>query len=234
MTEEPKPSLPSFQESFQELMSPDPRISVRQTLPPGSLKPLGRPGQNGLPASNVGRYTIPPPNNIDFLQAPTSAAAGSPENSQNLPSIAQALASLDSGATLTHFTVPTPIPQFSRGQSTLSTMLTGSTPCSHPSSINSKDLSVTSPLPQSPYVMQPSSLAPDTSNMTAYSEASLRGVTVGGGPTRSYSLPTELRAAEDRSEGLNSGTNMHKCPYPGCTAGAFPTQYLLKYVLPTP
>ncbi|KAI7970181.1 hypothetical protein EIK77_008408 [Talaromyces pinophilus] len=248
MPEESKPSLPSFQESFQGLVSQDPILAdspfpVRQTSPPQSLKPLGRPRQDSLATSNVGRYIIHPSNNIDFsvLQAPTPSAAGSPENSQSLPSIGQALASLDSGPVSTPFAAPTPTPQLSRGPSTLSTISTGPTPessfapsqmptpYSHPSPMSLKDLSATSPLSQPQYAMQPPSLTPDTSNMTAYSEASLRGSTVGRSPTHSYPTPTELRAAEDHPDGLIPGTNMYKCPYPGCTAGAFQTQYLLKY-----
>lgn len=244
MTEGRKPSLPSFQESFHEVVSQDPIFPVRQTSPPRALQPLGRPRQDSLAASNVGRYTIPPPSNIDFpaLQAPTPSAAGSPENSQSLPSIGQALANLDSGAASTPFAAPTPTPQFSRGPSSLSTMSTGPTPessyapsqmptpYSHPSPMSLKDLSATSPISQPQYAMQPPSLTPDTSNMTAYSEASFRGPPVGRSPTHSYPTPTELRAAEEQPDGLMSGPNMYKCPYPGCTAGAFQTQYLLKYV----
>ncbi|RAO69423.1 uncharacterized protein BHQ10_005435 [Talaromyces amestolkiae] len=246
MTEEPKPSLPSFQESFQGLVSQDPILAespfpVRQTSPPRPLQRMGRPRQDSLAASNVGRYTIPPPNNLDFpaLQAPTPSAAGSPENSQSLPSIGQALASLDGGATPTPFGAPTPTPQLSRGPSTLSTISTGptpessyapsqmTTPYSHPSPMSLKDLSATSPLSQPQYAMQPPSLTHDTSNMTAYSEVSLRGAPVGRSPTHSYPTPTELRAAvEEHPDGI-AGPNIYKCPYPGCTAGAFQTQYLL-------
>lgn len=248
MTEEPKPSLPSFQESFQGLVSQDPILAespfpVRQTSPPRSLKPLGRPRQDSLAASNVGRYTIHPLNNIDFpaLQAPTPSAAGSPDSSQNLPSIGQALASLDSGPVSTPFAAPTPTPQLSRGPSTLSTISTGPTPessyapsqmptpYSHPSPMSLKDPSATSPLSQPQYAMQIPSLTHDTSTMTVYSEASLRGASVGRSPTHSYPTPTELRAAgEEHPDGMIPGTNMYKCPYPGCTAGAFQTQYLLK------
>lgn len=120
MTEEPKPSLPSFQESFQGLVSQDPILAespfpVRQTSPPRSVKPLGRPRQDSLATSNAGRYIIPPSNTLDFpgLQASTPSAAGSPDNSQSLPSIGQALASLDSGPVSTPFAALTPTPQLS-------------------------------------------------------------------------------------------------------------------------
>jgi hypothetical protein len=246
MTEEPKrnnTSLPSFQELVsQDPILADPIFAARQTSPPRSLKPLGRPRQDSLATSNVGKYTIPPPNHLDFpaLQAPTPSAAGSPDNSQSLPSIGQALASLDSSSASAPFAAPTPTPQLSRGPSTLSTISTGPTPessfapsqmptpYSHASPMSLKDLSATSPLSQPQYAMQPPSLTPDTSNMTAYSEASLRGAPIGRSPPHSYPTPTELRAGEEHPDGLISGPSMYKCPYPGCNAGAFQTQYLLK------
>ncbi|QGA20858.1 hypothetical protein EYB26_008568 [Talaromyces marneffei] len=245
MTEEPKrnhTSLPSIHQLVsQDPILAEPPFAVRQTSPPRSLQPLGRPRQDSLATSNVGKYTIPPPNNLDFpaLQAPTPSAASSPEHSQSLPSIGQALASLDSGAASTPF-APTPTPQLSRGPSTLSTISTGPTletsfapsqmptPYSHPSPMSLKDLSATSPLSQPQYAMHPPSLTPDTSNMTAYSEASLRGAPVGRSPTHGYPTPTEVRAAgEEHPDVLISGPSMYKCSYPGCTAGAFQTQYLL-------
>lgn len=236
-------SLPSFQESFQPLVSKDPILAdapfpLRQTSPPRSLQPLGRPRQDSLAASNVGRFTIPAPNNIEFpaMQVPTPSSAGSPENSQSLPSINQALANLESESVLTPFAAATPTPQLSRGPSTLSTMSSGLTSessfapsqfHSSQSSWNLKDLSATSPLSQPQYVMQPPSLTPDTSNMTPFSQAPSRGTPVGNSPNHSYPTPTEPGAGEEHLDGMVPGNNTYKCSYPGCTAGAFQTQYLL-------
>lgn len=236
-------SLPSF----KELVSQE-SVYTPQQAPPPQPPTLRRPRQDSLATSSVGKYTIAPPNHQEMLpalQAPTPAGIGSPENTQSLPSIHSAvLANLESVPS-TPFAMTTPTPQLSRGPSTQNELSTSQlstgpdpsfapvqmpTPYSHLSPMSLKEMPTTSPPSQSQYSMQPPILTPDTSNMTSYSEASLRGAPIGKSPANNYPTPTELRSAlEERPDSLLNGPNIYKCPYPGCTAGAFQTQYLLKY-----
>ncbi|OKL59629.1 hypothetical protein UA08_05072 [Talaromyces atroroseus] len=231
-------SLPSIKELV-------PQEAIFSTKPPPlqtSLEPLRRPRQDSLADSSVGKYTISSSNKYEILpalQAPTPSAVGSPDNTQSLPSIRSAVfAELESNPS-TPFHMLTP--QLTRGTSTQSELSISRvstapasdsfqipTPFSHPSPMSLKEMATTSPVSQSQYMMQPPSLTPDTSNMTSYSESSLRQTSIGQSPANNYPTPTEPRLVMDeRSDTLVSGTNLFKCPYPGCTAAAFQTQYLL-------
>jgi hypothetical protein len=233
--------------SIKELVSFSPKPPPLQT---SSLEPLRRPRQDSLADSSVGKFTISPSNQYEILpalHAPTPSTAGSPDNTQSLPSMAEILS-----VPSTPFHMPTPTPQLTRGASTQSelsvsrvstapasessfTTVQIPTPYSHPSPMSLKEIATTSPVSQSQYTMPPPSLTPDTSNMTSYSESSLRPASIGKSPANNYPTPTELRSLfEERPDALISGASLFKCPYPGCTAAAFQTQYLLKYIPPLP
>ncbi|KAH8700644.1 hypothetical protein BGW36DRAFT_291250 [Talaromyces proteolyticus] len=198
--------------------------------------------QDSLAASRVGKYAISPSSMpaqeiLPALQSPPHSAAGSPENSQILPSMNTVLRDLSSVAP-SPFSVSAaspPIMPASVRQRQMSgplppPSLTPSqmpTPYSHSSPTSMKDMTGVSPAPHSQYAYRPPGLKSEMSNMSFLSESTPMAAPAGKSPINSYPTPTETKPTEEGSEVAVAGGNVYKCQYPGCTAAAFQTQYLL-------
>lgn len=199
------------------------------------VKPLSPPREQPLSSRERPResHFHPPP--LPKIQSQPHSAAASPENKQNLPSIQTALAGLNhqlkspypvsaSSPVSSHsvgdgrnrqpsITLPPPPPP-----SQMSTQLP--TPI-YPSPISATDPSGTSPISQQPLHTRSMSDKPDPQSPPKLSPSS---------PQANYPTPIEppIRSADERP-GASPEGNVYKCPFPGCTARAFQTQYLLKY-----
>ena len=192
------------------------------------------PRKQSLP-SHGNHYPPPPPPMIQ--SPPHSSTASPPENKRSLPPLQTALAGLN-------HQLKSPFPV--SGSSSVSSHSVGDgrkrqpsitlppppvpsqapTPISyHSSPISGPDASGPSPVSQQPIHARSAIDKPDPQSPPKMSPSS---------PLTNYPTPIEptIRSADERPGAAPQG-NIYKCPFPGCTARAFQTQYLLKYACKT-
>jgi hypothetical protein len=236
--------LPSIYQ-ITEHQSPKSGLPHHSFLGPTTERAL----QDTLATSPLAKFAISPSDRpeqmLPALQSPPqSAAGGSPENTQSLPSIHSALGELpdaprrDSTGRISVIppplssisSPPLPRPVLSRERQLSAPFPTPTqmpTPFSHVSPMSTKDMTAPSPASQSSY-WRP--VKPDLVNMTSPYDASPHRSQSIKSPGASYPTPADTRpAGEERPAGASppSGAT-YKCNHPGCTAPPFQTQYLLK------
>ncbi|KAL1970492.1 hypothetical protein VTN77DRAFT_4136 [Rasamsonia byssochlamydoides] len=244
------PLLPSIDQLTTENRSPRPSHRQQPSLGPTTEKA----SEDTLATSPLGKFAISPSDRspqelLPALQSPPqSAAGGSPENTQSLPSLQSALGELteaprrNSSGRINGIppfpsisaASPPPLPRTVLGRER---QLSGPcpppptqmpSPYSHVSPMSSKDLAGLSPASQSSY-WRPQGLKPDLAHMTSPYDASPRGPQSIKSPAAGYPTPTDLRPDERPALSGPSPPSgpMYKCMHPGCTAPPFQTQYLL-------
>ncbi|RJE17751.1 hypothetical protein PHISCL_09912 [Aspergillus sclerotialis] len=196
---------------------------------------------------NLKQFKISSEERLPALQpTPQTAAASSPENRQNLPSIHSAIGELpgvppkeppgmmNSASPYAFPPASGPSPPLARNDLAREPHLLGQfpppqiplSPYSHLSPASSKDMSnKSSPASQQSY-WRP--LKSDIHYVTSSYEASPQAAK---SPAVNYPTPTDQPGSErtsfSSSSQPNGATGIYKCSYPECTAPPFQTQYLL-------
>lgn len=231
-------SLPSIQESL---------YGKRETLPLPSKLSLGpRSPDDSLATSPLGKFAIspsqrPPQEQLPALQSPPqSAGAGSPENSQSLPSIFSALGDLThpspaNGLTPSPYTPFSPMTTSSSQSGRNNDQLPPITTLRPP---NTQDLAT--PASRSSHWSPTKPRPPDKEFAGSPYDISRKSPPAKDPAANAYPTPMEYKSAgagESDQTGLTPGNHSspgsttggtYKCTHPGCTAAPFQTQYLLK------
>lgn len=225
--------------------------NAAETKPTSPTRRLKSPGVSTSPddISHLKHFTIPASERLPALQSPPqSAAANSPENRQNLPSIQSAIGELpgvqpkdpsgrvNSASPYAFPPISASSPSAPRNDLAREPHLLGQfpppqiplSPYSHLSPASSKDMSNMSSPASQQSCWRP--LKSDIHYVTSSYEVSPHSTK---SPAINYPTPTDPPTSDRTSFSSNSqpngavSTGIFKCHHPGCTA-AFQTQYLLK------
>lgn len=232
---ETEPTSPRLQPLLSRLTTHDTYRTVDDDIP--NLKQFKISSEERLPA---------------LQPTPQTAAARSPENRQNLPSIHSAIGELpgvppkepsgiiNSASPYAFPPASGPSPPLPRNDLAREPHLLSQfpppqiplSPYSHLSPASSKDMSNKSSPASQPSYWRP--LKSDIHYATSSYETSPQAAK---SPAVNYPTPTDQPGSErtsfSSSSQPNGATGIYKCSYPECSAPPFQTQYLLKYVILT-